>query len=132
MMARFVLVMFSAIAAGALHAQVPNHPLAPCAPGGVNEVRPLHHDSLSSSFLICVPKEVKPHYHERHTEHVVVIDGEAEMLLGDSLILIGPGDVIAIPQGTVHAVTTRSERPLRVASIQSPRFDGTDRVPVDR
>lgn len=95
-------------------------------------MRPLHHDSLSSSFLICVPHEVKPHYHRLHTEHVVVLDGQAEMLLGDSIFQIGPGDVIAIPRGTVHAVTTRSERPLRVASIQSPRFDGSDRVPAER
>lgn len=117
---------------GFLSAQDVSHPLAPCDPQGGNEVRPLHHDSLSSSFLICVPHEVKPHYHRLHTEHVVVLDGKAEMLLGDSLFQIGPGDVIAIPRGTVHAVTTRSERPLRVASIQSPRFDGSDRVPAER
>ncbi|MBK6342509.1 MAG: cupin domain-containing protein [Flavobacteriales bacterium] len=105
---------------------------APCAAGPANTVAPLHSDSLSSSFLICVPREVRPHYHDWHTEHVVVIEGEGEMLLGDSVFVIRSGDAIAIPKGTVHAVTTLSERPLRVVSIQSPRFDGADRVPVER
>lgn len=128
-----VLILVLALAAGPLaDAQHFAAALAPCSSGPGNEVRALHADSLSSSFLICVLNEVRPHYHALHTEHVVVIDGEAEMLLGDSLFRIVPGDVIAIPRGTVHAVTTRSERPLRVASIQSPRFDGTDRVPVER
>lgn len=105
---------------------------APCGSGPGNEVLPLHSDSLASSFLICVPKEVKAHYHAAHTEHVVVLEGEGEMLLGDSLFTIRKGDTIAIPRGTVHAARTISVDPLRVISIQSPRFDGSDRVPVER
>ncbi|MBK8228315.1 MAG: cupin domain-containing protein [Flavobacteriales bacterium] len=105
---------------------------APCGKGPANTVAPLHSDSLCSSFLICVPREVHPHYHDWHTEHVVVIEGEGEMLLGDSVFVIRVGDAIAIPKGTVHAVTTLSGIPLRVVSIQSPRFDGADRVPVER
>jgi len=106
--------------------------LAPCAPGLANTVAPMHSDSLCSSFLICVPREVRAHYHAWHTEHVVVIEGEGEMRLGDSLFVIQAGDAVAIPKGTVHAVTTLSEEPLRVVSIQSPRFDGTDRLPAER
>ncbi|HRD52921.1 MAG TPA: cupin domain-containing protein [Flavobacteriales bacterium] len=106
--------------------------IAPCGTGPANEVRPLHSDSLASSFLICVPKEVKAHYHTAHTEHVVVLEGEGEMLLGDSLFTIRKGDTIAIPRGTAHAARTTSVDPLRVISIQSPRFDGSDRVPVER
>lgn len=106
--------------------------VAPCGDGPANAVRALHTDSLASSFLICIPREVKAHYHAAHTEHVVVLEGEGELLLGDSLIAIRPGDIIAIPRGTVHAVRTRSEGPLRVLSVQAPRFDGSDRVPVER
>ena len=91
----------------------------------------LHSDSLSSSFVICVPKEVAPHFHRYHTENVVVLEGTATMQLGDSSFAIGPGDAIAIPMGTVHAVQTTSLVPLKVISVQSPRFDGTDRVPAD-
>lgn len=130
--ARGLLLCLAAATAGNALGQRFAALLAPCGEGQSNTVQALHSDSLSSSFLICVPHEVKPHYHAWHTEHVVVIDGEATLLLGDSLLRIGPGDVIAIPKGTVHAVTTTSPAPLRVASIQAPRFDGTDRVPVER
>lgn len=106
--------------------------VAPCGDGPANAVQALHSDSLASSFLICIPREVKAHYHAAHTEHVVVLEGEGELLLGDSLIAIRPGDIVAIPRGTAHAVRTRSEGPLRVLSVQAPRFDGSDRVPVER
>lgn len=124
------LLLFATCSVGA--AQHFPASFAPCGTGPGNEVRPLHSDSLASSFLICVPKEVKAHYHAAHTEHVVVLDGEGEMLLGDSLFTIRKGDTIAIPRGTVHAARTTSVDPLRVISIQSPRFDGSDRVPVGR
>jgi len=129
---RALLSLLCLAAAMVCSAQHFSNSLAPCGSGPGNEVNPLHSDSLASSFIICVPKEVKAHYHAAHTEHVVVIAGEAEMLLGDSLFIIRAGDAIAIPRGTVHAARTLSVDPLRVISIQSPRFDGTDRVPVER
>lgn len=92
----------------------------------------LHHDSLSSSFIICIPSEVAPHYHAAHTEHVTVLSGTGEMLLGDSTFTIAPGDVMVIPMRTPHGVRTTSTAPLRVLSVQSPRFDGSDRVPLGR
>lgn len=130
-MTRFLLAL--AICSGAAaHAQQFDASLAPCGPGPANDVRPLHSDSLASSFIICVHREVKPHYHALHTEHVVVLEGEGEMLLADSAFIVRAGDAIAIPRGVVHAVRTLSQGPLRVVSVQSPRFDGTDRVPAER
>lgn len=105
----------------------------PCgAESDRNEVHVLHHDSLSSSFIICIPMEVAPHYHAAHTEHVTVLSGTGEMLLGDSTFTIAPGDVIVIPLRAPHGVRTTSADPLRVLSVQSPRFDGSDRVPIQR
>ncbi len=105
----------------------------PCASDSGNVVvTPLYSDSLSSSFLICIPNKVPPHFHKEHTEHVLVLEGEAIMLLGDSTFVINAGSTIAIPKGTPHAVRTTSSVPLRVISVQSPRYDGTDRVPIER
>lgn len=94
--------------------------------------RPLYSDSLSSSFVIIVKKQVKKHLHAHHSEQVYVISGEADMLLGDSIIHIKPGDLIFIPKNTPHAVTVTSTVPLKIISIQSPYFDGTDRVPLEK
>ncbi|MBK8497747.1 MAG: cupin domain-containing protein [Flavobacteriales bacterium] len=95
------------------------------------QVTPLFSDSLSSSFHICIPREVKPHLHRYHTEHVLVLEGEGSMLLGDSTFSIGAGHVIIIPMGTRHAVRTTSDVPLRVISVQAPFFDGSDRVMIE-
>lgn len=85
-------------------------------------------DSLSSSFLIWIKKEVKLHKHLEHSEHVYVLDGEGNMQLGNEKLNIKAGDIIFIPQNTPHKVVTISKNPLKVISVQSPKFDGKDRI----
>lgn len=100
-----------------------------CAPTeGAVHVSPLHSDSTCSSFLICIETDVRLHLHRDHTEHVFVLDGEGRMRLGDMERVVRTGDVIVIPAGTPHSVKVTSATPLRVVSVQSPHFDGSDRV----
>ena len=91
-------------------------------------LRPLYADSLCSSFVIFIKKEVKLHMHQHHTVHVLVLEGEGTMTLGDKTFTIKKGDVVFIPHGTPHKVVTTSKQPLKVISLQSPYFDGSDRV----
>ncbi len=90
-------------------------------------VKPLASDSLSSSFLISVKKQVPLHLHAKHAEHVYVLSGKGLMTLGEKQIMIVPGDFFFIPQNTPHALLV-TESPVKILSIQSPRFDGKDRV----
>ncbi|MDQ3046890.1 MAG: cupin domain-containing protein [Bacteroidota bacterium] len=90
--------------------------------------RTLASDSLSTSFVIFVKKEVRKHKHAFHTENVYVLEGSAEMLLGDKMTSIKKGDMIFIPKNTDHAVKVTSVIPLKIVSVQSPFFDGTDRI----
>lgn len=90
--------------------------------------RPVYSDSLASSFVIFIKKEVKAHKHISHTEHVTILEGEGEMTLGDKKFTVKNGDVIFIPKNTFHSLKTTSQIPVKVLSIQAPRFDGTDRV----
>ncbi len=86
-------------------------------------------DSLQSSFIIWVKQGVKGHFHQTHTENIVVIEGKAIMTIGEKEIEIKAGDYINIPDQTPHSVTkVLSKKPLKVLSIQSPLFDGSDRV----
>ncbi len=103
-------------------------------PEGTGPVRSttLHSDSACTSFLLCIDQGVRPHLHRTHTEHVFVIDGTAEMTLGDSTRIVSAGDVVLIPPGTPHSVNVTSDVPLRVISVQAPYFDGTDRVWLDK
>jgi mannose-6-phosphate isomerase-like protein (cupin superfamily) len=88
-------------------------------------------DSLSSSFVIFIKKEVKKHKHAVHTENVCILEGEGEMLLGDKTFKVKKGDIIFIPAGTPHALKVTSSVPVKVLSIQSPGFDGKDRIFID-
>lgn len=91
--------------------------------------RVLYTDSNNvSSFVIFIKKEVKAHKHLTHAEHVIVLEGKAEMTLNDNIFPVKKGDVIFIPKNSFHSVKNKSKIPLKVLSIQAPYFDGKDRV----
>jgi quercetin dioxygenase-like cupin family protein len=88
-------------------------------------------DSLQTSYVIWIKKTVLEHYHEAHTENIYVLEGKAEMMINGVKQKVKKGDYLNIPKGTRHAVTrVISRKPLKVISIQSPQFDGTDRILV--
>lgn len=91
-------------------------------------VKSLASDSLASSFAIWVRLKVKRHKHVFHTENVYVLEGTGNFSLGDSTFSIAPGDYLTIPKNTWHGVEVTSEKPLKVISVQSPKFIGKDRV----
>ena len=92
---------------------------------------PLFNDSLASSFCIIIKRDVKPHKHQFHSEHVFVLEGEGLMSLGEKILQLKKGDFIFIPKNTIHSVKTTSNGPLRVISIQAPFFDGKDRLIIE-
>ncbi len=91
-------------------------------------VKNISSDSLTSGFVIIIKKEVKLHKHLNHSEHVLVLEGEGKMKLGNEEFIIKKNDVIFIPKNTPHKVITTSKKTLKVISIQSPFFDGKDRL----
>ncbi len=94
-------------------------------------VKPLFSDSLVSSFMIFIKKEVKPHKHLLHSEYVYILEGTGIITLGSQQQQVKPGDLIFIPKNTVHAVQVTSAVPMKVISTQAPHFDGSDRVMVE-
>lgn len=95
-------------------------------------VQKLAYDSLSTGFLIWVKKSVRPHRHQFHSETVYVIEGEGEMVVDTDTFGIKPGSYVYIPTNKTHSVTVdETKGAMKVLSIQSPFFDGTDRVFVE-
>ena len=88
----------------------------------------LDSDPLTSTYMIWVKNEVAEHFHAEHTEIVYILEGKGVMILGDIKQGIEPGDYIFIPKGTKHSVKVKSKSPMKVLSIQTPQFDGSDRV----
>jgi len=91
-------------------------------------VKNLSNDSLSSSFYIEIFDQVAKHKHLAHSESIYVIDGEANMFLGEKEFVVRKGDFVFIPKNTPHSVKVISNVPLKVLSVQAPFFDGKDRV----
>lgn len=91
----------------------------------------LFSDSLSSVFLIWIKQYVPLHKHAAHTEIVEILEGEGMMTLGDTIFPVSAGDHITIPVGTPHSVKVTSAIPMKVLSIQSPFFDGSDRIKLE-
>lgn len=91
-------------------------------------VKNLFNDSLISSFCIVIPKEVKAHKHQHHCEHVFVLEGQGLMKLEEKEFFIRKGDLVFIPQNSVHSVKSTGLQALKVLSFQSPFFDGSDRL----
>lgn len=95
------------------------------------EVLKLATDSNSTSFYIVIPNEVAPHIHQWHSECIYIIEGSASMSMNDSTFQIKKGDFIYIPAQTKHTVKVTSNTPLKVLSIQAPKFEGKDRFFID-
>jgi quercetin dioxygenase-like cupin family protein len=91
----------------------------------------IQHDSLMSSFIISIKKDVPLHLHQKHTELVYVLEGEGEMVLGSAVERVKSGDIIFIPANTPHSLKVISVRPMKVLSVQTPYFDGSDRVLIN-
>ncbi|MFM7466832.1 MAG: cupin domain-containing protein, partial [Crocinitomicaceae bacterium] len=82
-------------------------------------------------FRLTIPHRVVAHYHQFHTENIFVLQGRAEMRMNDTIICIKKGMHVSIPKGSIHSVEkVLSRRPLVVISVQSPFYDGKDRVIV--
>jgi mannose-6-phosphate isomerase-like protein (cupin superfamily) len=92
----------------------------------------VYNDSVATSNVIWIKKEVRPHYHQSHTEQAYVIEGTGKMLLGNQILDVRAGDLITIPKGTIHALRVTSSTPMKVLTIHSPSFDGSDRVQVEK
>ena len=91
-------------------------------------VEKISEDELHSTYLITVVKHVPLHFHKNHSENIIVLEGEAIMKIGNDTINISPKDQITIPKRTLHEVIkVLGKKPLKVISVQSPKFDPKDR-----
>lgn len=129
-MKKAILLFALAVLTNLLQAQVIVYDKDLVTPKDLNgvAVKEAGNDSLSTGNVIWIQSELKPHFHATHSEHTYIIDGEADVLLGDKWFKVKNGDMVFIPKGTIHAVKVTSKRPLKVFAVQSPNSDGTDRV----
>ena len=83
----------------------------------------------ASFHWVHVSELLKPHYHAKHDEVVIVVAGKGVMVIAQEEYEVGPGTLIRIPKGYVHSF--RPKGLVKALSVISPPFDGKDRIFID-
>ena len=60
------------------------------------------------------------HRHRRGTEAFTVLDGELRVRIGRDRRVLGPGETVTVPPGTVHAFANPTDRPTRIRMVETP------------
>jgi quercetin dioxygenase-like cupin family protein len=53
----------------------------------------------------------KPHWHENEEQYIYVLEGKRLFRVGDEEKVIGPGDIVHIPRGSLHGGRTLAGEP---------------------
>lgn len=70
----------------------------------------------------------RPHYHAATEEIYYVLSGRGRMRIGNQERLVGPGDAIAIPPGSVHTIATVGNETLKFLCCCAPAYEHEDTV----
>ncbi len=123
-----IILWMLLICTAALSQRIDTHHINPDSTSYPNvNVKKVAEDSLQSIFMIGIKNRVQPHYHTSHTEYVEILSGKGRMTLNGKTFIVHRHDKIIIPRGSIHSVINLNYRPLKVLSIQCPKYDG-DRV----
>jgi mannose-6-phosphate isomerase-like protein (cupin superfamily) len=60
------------------------------------------------------------HRHNREDEYSYVVEGRVGALLGDEVVVAGPGDLIFKPRGQWHTFWNAGDEPARILEVISP------------
>ena len=84
--------------------------------------RVLHETARSQTAVMTIPPGRDAGAEETHDadQIVYVIEGEAEMRIGEARCLAGPGSLVTIPAGTVHHVRSVGKAPLFFFTVYAP------------
>ena len=71
---------------------------------------------------------VAPHTHADHLDSFYVLEGEAEFVVGDEVIVAGPGTYVAAPIGLLHGFRNRGPGELRMLNVHAPNTGFAERL----
>ena len=88
----------------------------------------LHGGDLPETRLTVTWVEVAPGSGQRSHSHApeqvyVIVGGRGRMKVGDEELLVGEGDLIHIPPGTLHGIENLADEVLTYVSAATPAVD---------
>ena len=63
------------------------------------------------------------HIHPNQSEGFEVLEGRAELIVGEQLITLGPGESVVVPANTLHHWRALDNAPVRVRAFFEPRLE---------
>ncbi len=104
--------------------------------GGILEERPwgcyqVFHEAetFKVKLIVVYPgKRLSLQRHQKRTEHWYLLQGEATMTLGSNTFLLGRGQSVDIPSGTLHRIENRGSGDLWFIEIQTGSYFGEDDI----
>ncbi len=80
-------------------------------------------EAITANIATSSGDDSKLHTQPNHDETVIVINGEAEFMVGDETRHVGPGDFMFIPRDTLHGRVRTITESMSALSIYAPYFD---------
>jgi mannose-6-phosphate isomerase-like protein (cupin superfamily) len=71
---------------------------------------------------------VDPHSHSDHVDSFYVLEGEAEFVMGDETVRLGPGAYVAAPIGVTHGFHNVGTGELRMLNVHAPNVGFAGRL----
>ncbi|WP_427307397.1 cupin domain-containing protein [Cupriavidus sp. H39] len=83
---------------------------------------PMQVSDDSMAWHATFPEEtfVPPHVHPHQDEYIYLLDGQIDLLLGDSKTTAGTGDLVRMPRGIPHAFFNNSGKPVTALFWAAP------------
>jgi len=66
--------------------------------------------------------------HEHRSEHWVVIVGRASCLIDDEIVVVGPGECVAVSAGAKHRLANEGTEELVIVEVQRGAYTGEDDI----
>jgi quercetin dioxygenase-like cupin family protein len=96
-------------------------------PGRRAEVKLELHDLVVFEFALDPHTDgAGPHYHARHVDSFLVLEGELEVLVGEETVQAKAGDLVAAAPGVVHGFANRTDARTRFVNMHAPGFRFAD------
>src|SRR5215213_11736113 len=60
------------------------------------------------------------HFHAKHVDTFIVLEGELEVLTAGDSLTLAAGDAVAVPPGVVHGFNNLPPGPVRLLNVHAP------------
>lgn len=84
------------------------------------------------SLAIIDVKDIVPHFHEKGTEHFIVLSGQLTIEIQGVTHILAPGQSAHVAPGQGHHLKSTAAQSARLLCVNFPAFDPSDFHPVER